>query len=98
MEPATHASAGEFLDCFMEARVVAPGPRPRHSAIEVESDPIGAKDRFQRYGDSRTVECVCRRILRMVRRRAQRRPSWIGLGIRVAVLVCPLDGPVGTPG
>src|SRR5437762_13019405 len=98
MESRQHASAGDVLDCIMEARVVAPGRRPRHPAIKVESDPIGAKERLQRCGDSRTVECVCRGILRMVRRRAQRRPSWVRLSIWVTVLVCPLDGPVGTPG
>src|ERR1044071_2280811 len=86
------------FDSIVEAHVEAPGRRPRHPAIEVENGPVRAKERLQRCGDSRTVECVCRGILRMVRRRAQRGPSWIGLGVRVAVLVCPLDGSVGTPG
>src|SRR5437870_6108500 len=98
MESRQHASAGDVLDCIVEARVVAPGRRPRHPAIEVESDPIGAKECLQRCGHSRTMECVWRGILQMVRRRAQRRPRWISLGIWVAVLVCPLDGPIGTPG
>src|SRR4030095_5776572 len=83
------------LDRVVEALVIA--RRAGDPAIERESNLVGAEEGAERVCHGAAVECVRRRILRMVRRRAQRCPGWIGLGIRVAVLGCPLDGLVGTP-
>ena len=44
------------------------------------------------------MEGVRRRVLRVVRRRAQGRPSRVGVSRRITVLIRPLDGPVRTPG
>src|SRR5437667_12572771 len=86
------------LDCIAEARVVAPGRRPRHPAIEVEGDRISPKERLQRRSHSRAVEGVCRGILRMVRRRAQWCPRRVRLSIRITVHISQLDGTLPTTG
>ena len=98
VESRQHASTVDVLDRVVETGVIAPGRRPRHPAIEVEGDPIGAKELFQRRGHSTAVKGVRSWVLWVIRRRAQWCPRGVRLSIRITVLICPLNGSVGAPG
>ena len=85
----------DVLDHVVEAVVLA--CRPGDPAVERERDLVGAEERVQRLGHGGAVAGVRRRVLREVRRPAQRPPARVGHRRRVAVGVCLRDCLVGAP-
>src|SRR5438034_11064559 len=63
------------LDCVAEAIVLPRRRRPRHPTIEGEGDLVSAEECPKRRRYRRAVRSMRRRILGVVRRRAQRHPG-----------------------
>ena len=83
------------LDCVVEALVIA--RRGGHPTVERKGDIVGTEERAECLCHGAAVKGVRRRVLGVVRRRAQRLPGGVRLGGGVPVRVRTGDRPVWAP-